>query len=101
MEGQRRKLRLGDVLLNNGVISSEQLTKALEQQKGSGKKLGEVLVEEGYATEDAIAGALARQMNLEMVNLQNITVAPDILNLVPMNVLKKDVVSMLRTDPMS
>ncbi len=91
MEGQRRKLRLGDVLLNNGVISSEQLTKALEQQKGSGKKLGEVLVEEGYATEDAIAGALARQMNLEMVNLQNITVAPDILNLVPMNVLKKDV----------
>lgn len=92
MEGQRRKLRLGDVLLNSGVISSEQLTKALEQQKGSGKKLGEVLVEEGYATEDAIAGALARQMNLEMVNLQNIIVAPDILNLVPMNVLKKDVV---------
>ena len=45
MEGQRRKLRLGDVLLNNGVISSEQLTKALEQQKGSGKKLGEVLVD--------------------------------------------------------
>ena len=92
MDVKRKKIRLGDVLINNGVITQEQLGKALEQQKGSGKKLGEVLVEEGYATEEAIAGALARQMGYAMVNLQNMTVEPDILNLVPVNVLKKDVI---------
>lgn len=92
MDFNRKKLRLGDVLINNGVISQEQLGEALEQQKGSGKKLGEVLVDVGLATEEAIAGALARQMNLELVDLQNVAVNPEVLGLVPVNVLKKNIV---------
>ena len=92
MDWTRKKIRLGDVLINSGIISQEQLSEALEKQKGSGRKLGEVLVDENFATEEAIAGALARQMNLEIVDLQNVTVDPAVLELVPVNVLKKDIV---------
>lgn len=87
-----RKIRLGDVLINNNVISQKQLEQALVFQKESGKKLGEVLVDEGFATEEAIADALARQMNLEIIDLQNVAVDPDIVSLVPVNVLKRNIV---------
>ncbi len=51
MDYNRKKLRLGDVLVNNGVITAEELQKGLELQKGSGRKLGETLVDEGLATD--------------------------------------------------
>ena len=57
MDYSRKKLRLGDVLLNSKAISNTQLLQALDLQKGSGKKLGEVLVEEGIVTEEQIAMA--------------------------------------------
>ena len=47
MDHSRKKLRLGDVLVNSKAITNTQLLQALDLQKGSGKKLGEVLVEEG------------------------------------------------------
>ena len=47
MDINRKKLRLGDVLVNSGVISAEDLERGLARQKGSGRKLGEVLVDEG------------------------------------------------------
>ena len=58
MDFNRKKLRLGDVLVNSGVITEEELKKGLERQKNSGRKLGETLVDEGFATEENIAKAL-------------------------------------------
>ena len=48
MDSGRKKLRLGDLLINNKSITHQQLQSALEFQKGTGKKLGEVLVDEGH-----------------------------------------------------
>ncbi len=89
MEYNRKKLRLGDVLVNNGVISAEDLQKGLELQKGSGRKLGETLVDEGLATEENIARALSNQFHYDMVDLQNVEIEQDVLSLVPASVLKK------------
>ncbi len=89
MDYNRKKLRLGDVLVNNGVISAEDLQKGLELQKGSGRKLGETLVDEGLATEENIAKALSKQFHYDMVDLQNVEIEQDILSLVPASVLKK------------
>lgn len=89
MDLNRKKLRLGDVLVNSGVITAEDLQKGLELQKGSGRKLGETLVDEGLATEENIAKALSSQLHYDMVDLQNIEIPEDILKLVPVNVLKK------------
>lgn len=89
MEINRKKLRLGDVLVNSGVISAEDLEKGLDRQKGTGRKLGEVLVDEGFATEENIARALSNQLHYDMIELQNVEIEEDILKLVPVSVLKK------------
>ena len=89
MDYSRKKIRLGDVLVESGVISPEQLEQGLKLQKGSGRKLGETLVDEGFATEEAIAGALSNQLGYEVVDLQNIVIPEEILNLVPGNVLER------------
>src|SRR5208337_1943733 len=57
-------LRLGELLISTGVISREQLKDALLKQSGSGKKLGEVLVEEGYAEPRHIKRGVSLQQML-------------------------------------
>lgn len=89
MDYKRKKMRLGDVLVQNGVITEADLQRGLERQKGSGRKLGETLVDEGIATEENIARALSNQFHYDMVDLQNVEIPQEILDLVPANVLKK------------
>ena len=90
MDIGRKKIRLGDVLVNSGVITQEQLEKALSLQKGTGRKLGEVLLDEGIATDEAITKALSSQLGISMINLNNVTIPKEILDLVPVAVLKKN-----------
>jgi MSHA biogenesis protein MshE len=68
--GRPQRARLGDVLVAQKAVSQEQLKLALEEQKRSGRKLGRVLVDLGFVTEESIAQALARQLNLAYVNLK-------------------------------
>ncbi len=67
----RQKLRLGDVLVQQALISPEQLQQALEVQRGTGKRLGRLLVEAGIVTEEAVAHGLARQLRVPVVNLKS------------------------------
>ena len=64
------KIRIGNLLVQEKLISQEQLGLALEQQKRSGRKLGRVLVENGFATEEAISEALAKQLKIPYLNLK-------------------------------
>lgn len=64
------KVRIGNLLVQERVISQEQLDLALEQQKRSGRKLGRVLIENGYATEEAISEGLAKQLKIPYLNLK-------------------------------
>lgn len=89
MDINRKKMRLGDVLVNSGVITIDDLEKGLEKQKGTGRKLGEVLVDEGIVTEENIARALSDQLHYDMVELQNVEIEEEILKMVPVNVLTK------------
>lgn len=82
-----KKVRMGDLLVNSGVITEEQLQKALDI-KGS-RKLGEVLVDEGMASEEAINRALSSQLGYDIIDLQNVVITEDIVNLVPANILEK------------
>ena len=63
------RLRLGDILRNAGLITEEQLQKALEMQSKSGERLGKMLVNLGFASEENILLALERQLGFERVNL--------------------------------
>ena len=64
------RIRLGDLLLQQKLISQEQLKGALEDQSRSGRKLGKVLIESGYLSEDQIGEALARQLGVPFINLK-------------------------------
>ena len=64
------KIRIGDLLIQEKLISQEQLRFALDQQKRSGRKLGRVLVENGFATEDGISQALAKQLKIPYIDLK-------------------------------
>jgi MSHA biogenesis protein MshE len=77
------KIRLGDLLVQQNVITPEQLRLALEEQKRSGRKLGRVLVESGYATEEGISKALARQLGAEFVDLKVFQPRADLVKLLP------------------
>src|SRR3989339_801093 len=77
------KIRLGDLLVQQKLISQEQLSAALEKQRLSGRKLGRVLIENSYVTEDEISGAIARQLNIPFLDLRQIHVRPEIVRLLP------------------
>ena len=96
METGRKKVRLGELLVNSGVITAEQLQQALDNPNRQGKKLGEFLVDEGIVSEDDLAKALSRQLDLDMIDLQSVNVDKEVLNLVPVNVLKKNKIFPLR-----
>ncbi len=77
--GQR--LRLGDMLVAQNVISDVQLKAALDEQRRSGRKLGQILIEDRIADEAKIAEALAQQMKVPFVDLTLDQVSPRIARL--------------------
>jgi len=79
------KVRLGDLLANQKLISMEQLQFALDQQKRTGRKLGRVLVDNAFVTEDQISEALAKQLNIPYINLKYYNVNLEIVRRLPEN----------------
>jgi MSHA biogenesis protein MshE len=77
------KIRLGEMLLRQRLISEEQLQTALAEQKRSGRKLGRVFIENGFVTEDIISGALARQMNIPYIHLKQYNLKPQVVRMMP------------------
>jgi len=77
------KIRLGEILLQQGLLTEQQLTDALDEQKKSGRKLGRVFVDQGFVSEEQISNALARQLQVPYVNLKHFTVKPEVANRLP------------------
>mgnify|MGYP000708342657 CR=1 FL=1 len=88
---RREKKRIGDMLINENVITQEQLEKALPIAKEKHKKIGETLIELGFTNELEIAKALSQQLGLELVNVSAINIPEEVQNLVSETVLRKHV----------
>ncbi len=86
--GKPQRKRLGDILVEAGVISAQQLQEALSKQKILGKRLGKVLVDTGITTEDSIATTLAAQMSIPYLNLNEITITPEVLTTIPDGIVR-------------
>ncbi|MDE6313701.1 MAG: Flp pilus assembly complex ATPase component TadA [Lachnospiraceae bacterium] len=86
---RRRRVRLGDLLIAQHVITEEQLQKGLEIQQKTGGKLGEVLVDNNIVSEETMVKTLGEQLHLSYVDLSNAKIEDRILELVPGNVLQK------------
>lgn len=82
-------LRLGDLLISSRVITNEQLKEALEIQKIEGKRLGTVLIENEVITENQLIDTLQLQLGIDYVDLNGITISPEMARLLPKNIAKK------------
>ena len=87
--GQPVNRRLGDLLVADGLITPEQLTKALTEQKGSTEKLGSILTKLGFINEEQLIGFLSRQYGVPSITLSQLEIDPDVLKLVPPTIAKK------------
>jgi len=88
---QSRK-RLGDVLVESGLITADQLKAALAAQRGDEgprRRLGQVVTDLGFATEREVAECLANLLGLEMVDLSKLVPAPDVVKLLPRAVAER------------
>jgi MSHA biogenesis protein MshE len=79
----KKRVKLGEMLLEQSAISPEQLEQALKEQKRTGRKLGRVLTDLGMLSEDDLHQALARHMQLPYVDLKQMTLDPVVVRQLP------------------
>ena len=83
------KMRIGEMLLAQGYITQEQLDKALETQKTSGKRLGRTLVDLGFMPEERLIEILSRQFEVPYVKLENFNIDPEAYTFLPEDMCKQ------------
>src|SRR5688500_10283781 len=102
--------KLGQILVDLGYLTEDQLWDVLEEQKQSpGEVIGQVAVRMGLVTDAQVTEALAEQWGMEVVNLNETTIPPKVLELVPQTMaeiykimpvsLKNDVLTVAMADP--
>lgn len=82
-------MRLGDLLVNAGAITAEQLDLALKAQKGTKQRLGSVLVQSGFITEKNLVEALSLQLGIDTIDLTNISLSIELAKFVPKSMASK------------
>jgi len=84
-----KKLRLGDLLVENKIITTAQLEKALRLQQGTGRKLGDVLIELGLLNETDLVMFLAKQLNLPFLELSTYKIKPEVIRELPESLARR------------
>ena len=79
----RKKIRIGDLLVEKQVISEAQLEEALAAQKTSGHKLGKILIDNGYVSEQELLNLLSAQLNIPFIDLVRYKFEAAAIKLIP------------------
>src|SRR3989442_5445240 len=85
----RRRGRLGELLVAEGVISADQLQDALREQRRTKERLGHVLARRGLVTEERLVELLSKEHGLPSVSVEQASIAADVLALVPAHIARK------------
>ncbi|GAA5218995.1 GspE/PulE family protein [Corallincola platygyrae] len=83
MAQAKLRMRLGDLMVHESIITEEQLTQALQAQRSGGRKLGATLIELGHVTEEQLLQFLSQQLNIPFIDLQTLRLDPKIAQLLP------------------
>jgi type IV pilus assembly protein PilB len=83
------KRRLGELLVETGLLSREKVMEALEVQKGTGRRLGQILMEKGLISEEEIAFALAMQLKIPFMDLSDCSIQTDVMETIPEHVCQR------------
>ena len=81
--------KIGELLLQGGVITQDQLQRALEEQTQAGERVGATLVRLGYVSEEVLFGFLAKQFHAPEVNLTKLAIPKDVFTLIPVEIAQK------------
>ncbi len=84
-----QKVRIGDKLVEKGYISNDQLEKSLKLQVGTGKRIGEILIEQGLITPEVLTEALTELLDIKSINLTRSNIHPELTKLIPENICKR------------
>ena len=87
--GLRRKIKLGELLLEKSFLDESNLNIALAEQKVEYRRLGEIVLELGYVTQAQLNEALALQVGIGKVDLNDIAISKEIISLVPAELVSK------------
>ncbi|MBM3253309.1 MAG: hypothetical protein FJZ16_03530, partial [Candidatus Omnitrophica bacterium] len=83
MERQLKRIQLGKLLLEKGLINLSQLEIALEEQKQRGKPLGRTLIELGFVKEQDVLDVLGMQAGIRLINLDEIEIPKEVIEKIP------------------
>lgn len=102
---------IGDYLQKKGLLTTAQLNEALEEQKRSKGRLGEVLVKKGYISEDKFVQALSEQLGIPFVNINTYKADPEVIKLFTLELAQRcqavpinrivDAISVAMVDPLN
>jgi len=84
-----QKRRLGELLCERAYLSQQNLENALALQKQRYRRLGEILVASGYVSEAQLCEALAMQAGIEKIDLENLAIGSDVITRVPAELVSK------------
>ena len=88
--GKKTQARVGDILVEAGLVTTQQVEEALQEQSaGKRKRIGLILIEKGYISEDQLLEALAQKFGLKVVDLNEIKIDPAALKRVPQEMIER------------
>ena len=87
--GARKKIRIGDLLVEAGAITAEQLQEALAKQKEEGGMLGNIIMELGFISRELLITVLTTQMGIDYCEIRTVQIDENVLNLVPKELVTK------------
>lgn len=94
----QKRIRIGDLLVAQQIISQDQLEQALAEQKNSGRKLGRQLVDMGFVEENTLLSLLSEQLSIPFVELKQFRFDPELVKKLPENLARRYRVMVLRED---
>ena len=89
LTGARKRIRVGDLLVEAGAITPEQLQEALDKQKEEGGMLGNIIMDMGFISRELLITVLTTQMGIEFCNINAVQIDEDVLKLVPKEIVTK------------
>jgi len=81
--------KVGDILIERGLITDEQLDQALKEQKKTGRKIGQILVETGMISEDQLIETISERLKIPKISLEQMVIDPSVIGLVPVEVARR------------
>ena len=93
---RKSKLRLGEILIKEGLLTQAQLEEILRFQKMSGRTIGDIAVDRGFLKEEDLANALAKQLDIPFVSIKDGSLSPsqdeDLKKLIPQSFARQHLV---------